>query len=106
MTEKDLKKLNRYQLLELLIMQTEQTKELQKQLEEAKAQLASRDMHMQEIGSIAEAALHLSGIFEAAQTAAALYLNGVKERVAAMEAEYRQQAEAILEGAKSSLNQP
>ena len=34
MTEKDLRKLNRYQLLELLIIQTRRTEELEAQLEE------------------------------------------------------------------------
>lgn len=35
MTEKDLRKLNRYQLLEMLIMQTERADKLQSKLEEA-----------------------------------------------------------------------
>mgnify|MGYP003297738140 CR=1 FL=1 len=33
MTEKELKKLNRYQLLEMLIIQTERAEDLQRQLE-------------------------------------------------------------------------
>ena len=70
MTEKDLKKLTRYQLLEMLIIQTERADELQKKLEAAQAQLDSRDVQMTVIGSIAEASMQLSGVFEAAQNAA------------------------------------
>ena len=105
MTEKDLKKLNRYQLLEMLIMQTERADELQRKLEEAQAKLESRDIQMQNIGSIAEASLQLSGIFEAAQSAADLYLNSVKERVTALEAEYVLRAESVLADAKETAQQ-
>lgn len=104
-TEKDLKKLNRYQLLEMLIMQTERADELQRKLEEAQAKLESRDIQMQNIGSIAEASLQLSGIFEAAQSAADLYLNSVKERVTALEAEYVLRAESVLADAKETAQQ-
>ena len=105
MTEKDLKKLNRYQLLEMLIIQTQRANELEKQLEEVQAKLDSRNVQMQDIGSIAEASLQLSGIFEAAQNAAELYLNGVKERAAALEMEYKHRAEAILEQASQLLEE-
>lgn len=96
MTEKELKKLNRYQLLELLILQTERAEELQKQLDELKAELESRRIELTRMGSIAEASLHLGGVFEAAQCAADLYINAAKERAAALEAEARQQAAGIL----------
>ena len=66
MTEKELKKLNRKQLLELLLVQTERINRLQKQL-------AERDA-----GSIAEAALKLNGVFEAAQAAADQYIENIK----------------------------
>ena len=96
MTEKELKKLNRYQLLEMLIIQTERANALQKQLEEAQMKLDSRDVNMTVIGSVAEASLQLSGVFEAAQKAADIYVNTVKERAAALEAEALQKAEAIV----------
>ena len=105
MTEKELKKLNRYQLLELLIIQIERADGLEKQLEEARARLADRDVRMQNIGSIAEASLQLGGVFEAAQSAVELYLNAVKERVAEVEAEALRQKEAILEEARQQARQ-
>lgn len=100
MTEKDLKKLNRYQLLEMLIIQTERADALQKQLEEAQEQLNSREVQMTVIGSIAEASLQLSGVFEKAQNAADIYLNAAKARIDSMEQEAEEKAERILEEAR------
>lgn len=80
MTEKELKKLNRYQLLELIIMQTEQIQELEVQLKQAQAQIDAQEIRIAEAGSIAEASLQLSGIFEAAQAAADIYLENVRKQ--------------------------
>ena len=57
MTEKELRKLNRYQLLELLVMQTERVEKLQKQLEQMEAQFNDQDIRLTAMGSIAEASL-------------------------------------------------
>ena len=84
-TEKELKKLNRYQLLELIILQTEEMEKLRKEHEETKAKLEKRQIIMEKVGNIAEASLQLSGIFEAAQMAADVYLESVKEYVGAAE---------------------
>ena len=105
MTEKELKKLNRYQLLELLIIQTERADELQKKLDEVQALLDSRDVKLTVMGSIAEASLQLGGVFEAAQNAADTYLNAAKERAAAIEEEARKDAERILNEAKQKAAQ-
>lgn len=81
MTEKELKKLNRYQLLELLMMQTERADQLQHKLEEAERELKQQNIRLSKLGSIADASLQLSGVFEAAQEAADLYLKAVRQRV-------------------------
>lgn len=80
MTEKELKKLNRYQLLEMLILQTERADRLELELEEARKQLEEHNLQIAQLGSIAEASLQLSGIFEAAQKAADLYLAEAQKR--------------------------
>ena len=105
LTEKELRKLNRYQLLEMLIIQTERANELEKKLEEAQGKLDSREVQMTVLGSIAEASLQLNGVFEAAQNAADAYLNAVKERTAIMEADARRLAESILEEARQQARQ-
>lgn len=70
MTEKELKKLNCYQLLELLILQTERADKLQEKLQEAEQALQDRALELSRLGSIAEASLQLGGVFRAAQEAA------------------------------------
>ena len=105
MTEKELKKLNRYQLLEMLIIQTERANELEKKLEEAQEKLDARDVQMTVMGSIAEASMHLGGIFEAAQNTADIYINAVKERVAAIEEDAVRRAEGILAEATRKAQQ-
>lgn len=80
MTDKELKKLNRYQLLELIIMQSEELEQVKAQLAEARRQLEQRNIQIEQAGSIAQAALQLSGIFEAAQSAADIYLQNVKQQ--------------------------
>ena len=77
MNEKELKRLNRKQLLELLLIQIERADDLERRLEEAQEKLKSRELAQMHAGSLAEAALQLSGVFEAAQEAADLYLENI-----------------------------
>lgn len=100
MTEKEMKKLNRYQLLELLILQSEQVKELQNQVDELQKKLDARDIQMTVVGSIAEASMQLSGIFNTAQKTADIYLDAVKERAEKIEANAKMEADRILQEAK------
>lgn len=78
MMEKDLKKLSRIELLEMLIAQTEENQQLAQQVEALKQQLEDRRIRIEESGSIAEASLKLNGIFEAAQKAADDYLENLR----------------------------
>ena len=85
MTEKELRKLNRAELLELLLELSRENEALQAQLKQTEAALSDRRLQMEEAGSIAEAALRLNGIFEAAQKAADQYLSSASERTARQE---------------------
>ena len=78
MKEKELSKLSRIELLEMLIEQSKEVERLNIELEKAKQELENREIVLNEAGSIAEASLQLSGIFEAAQKAANQYLDNVK----------------------------
>ena len=71
MTNKELKKLSRAELLEMLIAQSKEVAALKEQLEKAEEQLNDRKIIIENAGSIAEASLQLNGVFEAAQNAAA-----------------------------------
>ena len=78
MTEKELKKLSRTDLLQMLIDQSEENKALKEKLEKAEAELEKKEITLTEAGSIAEAALKINGVFEAAQAAGQQYLDSIK----------------------------
>lgn len=78
MTDKELRRLSRSELLEMLIAQTEENDRLKIRLEQAEAQLRDRRIVIDKAGSIAEAALALNGIFQAAEAAAQQYLENIQ----------------------------
>lgn len=78
MTEKELKRLSRSDLLELLLEQSRENERLRKALKQVTAQLEDRNLKIAKNGTLAEAAMSLSGIFEAAQSACDLYLENIR----------------------------
>ena len=70
MTDKELRKLRRIELLELLVEQGEEMERLRGQLQKAQEALQERTIVIQKAGSLAEAALRLNGVFTAADQAA------------------------------------
>lgn len=103
MTEKQLKKLSRTDLLELLVAQTKRAEALEEELKILKEQLANKEIKINNSGSIAEASLKLNGVFESAQAAAEQYLENIrsmsgdqKSLCEQMEAESRKKADELL----------
>lgn len=80
MTEKELRRLSRTDLLEMLLEQSKEVQRLQQELEETKQKLKDRRLMEKEAGSIAEAALRINKVFEAAQQAADQYLENIRIR--------------------------
>lgn len=76
--QKDVKKMSRKDLLELLVVQSKKIDELELELEQTKTLLNSKQIMISEAGSIAEASLRLNKIFELAQQAADQYLDNIK----------------------------
>ena len=104
MTEKELKRLTRADLLEMLIAQSEELRQVKERLKTAEAALANRVIEIDNAGSIAEASLRLNGVFEAAQAACEQYTENIRLRsersqlvCRRMEEESREQAERLLE---------
>lgn len=104
MTAKELKNLSRSDLLELLIEQTEKNIRLQKELEEARQKLLSREIAISNAGSMAEATMQLNGVMQAVDQAAAQYLTNVLKRCeeqeakcAELEADYERRAQELME---------
>lgn len=79
MTNQELKKLSRRDLLEMLLEQSKELAETEERLKEAEAELNARKINIDKAGSIAEAALQLSGIFEAAEAACQQYTDNIRE---------------------------
>ena len=86
MTDKELKKLNRSELLELMLEQSREIDRLQEELEETRNALQERNLKIATCGSIAEAAAEVNSLFYAAQRAADMYLIYV-QRICAEKAE-------------------
>lgn len=78
MTDKELRKLSRAELLEMLILQMERNEKLEAELRKAKAELKNRAIIIEKAGSLAEAALQINEVFEAADRAAKQYLRNVQ----------------------------
>lgn len=78
MTDKELRRLSRSELLEMMILLTEENEKLKIRLEQAEAQLKDRRILIDQAGSIAEAALQLNNVFEAADRAVQQYLENVR----------------------------
>lgn len=97
MTEKQLKNLTRGDLLELLLEQTKRADELQLQVDELTVQLESREItNISGVGTLADAALQLNGVFEAADKAAKEYIENAEQ----LEAQKRADYEAVLNDAR------
>lgn len=80
MTDKELKRLRRGELLELLVEQGRQLERLEHELEEAKQALARREIAIRESGTLAEAAMKLNRIFEVADDVVMQYLENIELR--------------------------
>lgn len=77
LSDKQLRRLRRVDLLEMLVEQGRELERTRAELERTRAQLADRRIAVENCGSIAEAALALNKVFEAAQAAADQYLENV-----------------------------
>lgn len=80
MTDKELRGLSRRDLLELLVAREKENQQLRQELDDARAELNKRQIDVAKAGTMAEAALLLNGIFDAADRAALQYLENIRLR--------------------------
>ena len=78
MKNKELRKLRRAELLELMLQQQTEIDRLKQENEQLIQKLNDRTITIENAGSIAEASLKLNKVFEAAQKAADDYLESIK----------------------------
>ena len=120
MIEKDLKKLNREEILEIMIQVSKENSRLHEEVEELEGKLSERQLKMTDCGSLAEACLKINDVLAKADAAAKLFLENLKfhrikddldevtsgilleaeEKSAGIIAEAKRKSEALLEEAR------
>lgn len=90
---RELRKLSRKDLLEILLEQTKRIEELELELDITKKELNSKRILIEESGSLAEATLKLNGIFELAQQTAEEYIENIKENCRILEEKTKKECE-------------
>lgn len=78
MTDKEFKRLKRADLIEIIYRLQENEEKYRQAIDHMAKQLGERQTKLEHAGSIAEASLALSGVFEAAQEAADRYLEDIR----------------------------
>ena len=78
MTDKEFKRLSRAQLIDIIYQLQIKQNELTAANEELSKELADRRLRVSEAGNIAEAALEIHNVMEAAQKAASHYLEEIR----------------------------
>lgn len=80
MNQKELKRLSRSDLLEMMLSLSKENEQLREELQQTKSKLEDRAIAIEQCGSLAEAALSLNGIFQAAQAACDQYSTNICNR--------------------------
>ena len=80
MTNRELRRLSRRELLTILIEQLEENEKLRSSLEKAEMELQNRQIILEQAGTMAEAALKLNGVFDAVDKAVRQYLENVQRQ--------------------------
>ncbi len=78
MADRELKKLGRAELLELLLEESRENERLRAKLRKARQLLEEKQDQIDNADSLADAALQLNGVLEAAEAAAEQYLENVR----------------------------
>lgn len=77
MSEKDFRKMKRLELYEIMLAQGKEIDRLRNELDDVKRQLADKRLAIENTGSLAEASLAITKVFEEAQKAADIYISNV-----------------------------
>lgn len=76
---RELKKLSRAELLEMLLEQSKEVERLTNEVNKLKEALENKELLIKQSGSIAEASLKLTNIFQEAQKAADMYIENTQK---------------------------
>ena len=98
MIHKELRKLNRRELIDIIYQMKKNEQQMQEQIAALQAELEEKRLRLSQAGSIAEAALAVTNVFSSAQAAADLYL----QEISSMKAETERECKQILEQARKT----
>ncbi len=96
MTAKELRRMSRSDLLELLLTVTRENERLREQLQQLQQKLDDRALEIENMGSLAEAVLKLNGVFEAAQAACDQYTENARLRCEKMQEETKRNCQRMV----------
>ena len=92
MRSKDCRHYTRRELIEIIYELERREEKLERKLEKTRARLKERSVRMEKAGSLAEVAAVLTGLFEAADETAALYLSYAQRQMNAQTLETGERA--------------
>ena len=119
MTDRELRRLSRMELIDIIYELQKQKEAADEKMEQLQEKLNQRELRITKAGSIAEAAMGLNGVFEAAQAAADQYLRSIQNaafdsqrKLDAAEAQRKEilsgaekKAQAIVEAAERQVSE-
>lgn len=99
MISKELKRLSRRELVDIIYQLKKNEEQMREQIAALEAELQDRRIHLSVAGSIAEAATDITGIFSVAQSTADLYLR----EISSMKEDAEKECEKMIEEAKKKV---
>lgn len=78
MRSRDCRHYTRRELIEIIYELERREERLERKLEKAREKLKERSIRMEQAGSLAEVAAIITGLFDAADETAAMYLSGIR----------------------------
>lgn len=92
-----LKKLNRRDLLQILLEQTKRIENLEEQIIDYEKQLEMKKVSFTDVGNLAEASLQLTDIFKNAEEAISIYKSNIEESLKNKERDFQEECQRIKE---------
>lgn len=105
MTDKEVRKLRKKTLIEMLLNLTQEKEALVEEIWELRKKLNDREIRLENAGTIAEASFELNGVLNAAQKAAEQYLDNVKALSERKEKSFRTECEELEAATKARCEQ-
>ena len=105
MTDKEFKRLNRSQLIEIIYQFQLKQDELIAENERLSKELADKRLRVTQAGNIAEAALAVNNVMQDAQNAAQQYLDEIRAKYSEVDAECEQLRKTAMEEAAAIVAQ-